>query len=193
MGKGGKSSSDVINNTTNTSGTSAISGDNLGVVISGVNGNVGNISVTDHGSVKAASEIAKAALQSNSDAMSQAVGLGSDALKSNERVVDQSLDFGRDALDGAFDFGKVALAENSAVSKNAMDNMRHNAEDTTAAIKQMAQQSGETARAALAMADGTAARSQTGSSGDMTKTVKYIAVAVGVSAVALAVAKGVSK
>ena len=64
--------------------------------------------------------------------------------------------------------------------------MRQNSADTTAAVKAMAIQSGENARAALAMAENTASRSQTGSAGEMSKVAIAVAVACGIGMVAMA-------
>ncbi|KKZ05237.1 chemotaxis protein, partial [Vibrio parahaemolyticus] len=46
-----KSKSSNTSNTTNVSGQNAISGDNLGVAISGVNNSTINTTMTDHGAV----------------------------------------------------------------------------------------------------------------------------------------------
>ncbi|AIW16284.1 hypothetical protein VITU102760_12225 [Vibrio tubiashii] len=201
MGKGGSSSSSNTTNTTNTNGTSAISGDNLGVVISGVNGNVGNITVTDHGAMNTAESIAKSAVASNASAMKEASDLGKEAIKSNENVTKEALksnesvskkalDTGFESLKESLGFGSEALKENSAVNQVAMDNMRRNSEDSINAVKAMAAQSGLNAREALHMAEKTAQRSQTGNSGDMTKVVIAVAGAFGIAAVAFAVTRG---
>ena len=55
MGGGGKSSSNTSTTNTSVSGQTGIEGDNLGVAVSGVNGNVDIVS-TDHGAVKGAFE-----------------------------------------------------------------------------------------------------------------------------------------
>ena len=57
MGKGGSSNSTNTTTTTNVSGTNAVSGDNLGVLLSGVNGSTVNIKATDHGAVRAAATV----------------------------------------------------------------------------------------------------------------------------------------
>ncbi|MCZ8497664.1 hypothetical protein O9929_01425 [Vibrio lentus] len=78
--------------------------------------------------------------------------------------------------------------ENSRrTSEKALDNMRSNSVDTTSAIKStMAAQSGENARAALAAAENTASRSQTGSSGDISKVAIAVAAAFAIAGVAFA-------
>ncbi len=48
---GGKSSSSNKTSTKNTSSQNAISGDNLGVALSGIEGSTINATVTDHGSI----------------------------------------------------------------------------------------------------------------------------------------------
>jgi len=256
MGGGGRTESTNQTTNTNTSGSSAISGDNLGTVLSGVNNSSVNINSTDHGAVKSAGEIAKAALLSNQFAMKEASNLGAKAIDENGKSLGKALDFGKDALNFGEDALKEssktmreAMAENGAVSrgamdsvsknaiyalkensdvskkamdhtmsslkknseinkramdsmskttlyslkengnvnKRAMDNMQKNSANTTAAVKAMAAQSGENARAALAMAENTASRSQIGAAGEMSKVAIAVAIALslGVAIVAI--------
>lgn len=58
-----KSKSSNTSNTTNVSGQNAISGDNLGVAISGVNNSTINTTMTDHGAVNAAMELGEQAFE----------------------------------------------------------------------------------------------------------------------------------
>ena len=116
MGKGGSSSSRSSTQNTNVNGTSAISGDNLGVVLSGINGSSINVTATDHGATKAAENIAKAAMASNTE-----------AIKSNERVIDKSFDFGEKSLNAvsktnseAIDAMKVLAAQSSENTRTAL-------------------------------------------------------------------------
>ncbi|QUM91217.1 hypothetical protein HWV03_21850 [Moritella sp. 36] len=238
MGGGGRTESTNQTTNTNTSGSSAISGDNLGTVLSGVNNSSVNINSTDHGAVKSAGEIAKAALLSNQFAMKEASNLGAKAIDENGKSLGKALDFGKDALNfgedalkessktmreamaenGAVSRGAMdsvsknaiyalkensdvnkramdnmskntiySLKENSNVNKRAMDNMQKNSANTTAAVKAMAAQSGENARAALAMAENTASRSQIGAAGEMSKVAIAVAIALslGVAIVAI--------
>lgn len=62
---GGSSSSSSTSNTTNTntSGSAAVSGDNTGTIISGVNNSTINTTVTDHGAINAAGEAINNALE----------------------------------------------------------------------------------------------------------------------------------
>lgn len=167
MGGGGSSSSENKTQTTNTNGTSAVSGDNLGVMISGVNGNIGSVTMTDHGSTKAAENIAKEAIASNTEAMKQAGNLGSEALKANEKAVEHSLNFGEKSLD--------------AVSKTNSEAIE--------AVKALAAQSSENTRTALKVAEMAKTHEQTGTAPQMTKVALGVSGALAVGMVALAWSK----
>ncbi|HHP0488392.1 TPA: chemotaxis protein [Vibrio harveyi] len=71
---GGKSSSSNKTSTKNTSSQNAISGDNLGVALSGIEGSTINATVTDHGSVAKSFEFA-------GDALDESLKLANGALK----------------------------------------------------------------------------------------------------------------
>ncbi|APP05809.1 chemotaxis protein [Vibrio harveyi] len=71
---GGKSSSSNKTSTKNTSSQNAISGDNLGVALSGIEGSTINATVTDHGSVAKSFEFA-------GDALDESLSLANGALK----------------------------------------------------------------------------------------------------------------
>ncbi|WP_172561246.1 chemotaxis protein [Vibrio parahaemolyticus] len=71
---GGKSSSSNKTSTKNTSSQNAISGDNLGVALSGIEGSTINATVTDHGSVKKSFNFA-------GDALDESLSLANGALK----------------------------------------------------------------------------------------------------------------
>lgn len=212
MGGGGSTQSSNKTTNTNTSGSSAISGDNLGTVLTGVNiakGSSLNIMATDHGAVKSAGDIAKAALLSNTAAMKEASDLGSKAIDANTETLGAAFDFGRDALKESSNTAQKAMAENGAVSrsamdsmskntiyslkensdvnKRAMDNMQKNSESSMSAVKAMASQSGENARAALVMAENTASRSQIGAAGEMSKVAIAVAVVLGVGFTVMAI------
>ncbi|MEH0690144.1 hypothetical protein H4F17_13895 [Vibrio cholerae] len=167
MGGGGSSSSKNTTQTTNTNGTSAVSGDNLGVMISGVNGNIGSVTMTDHGSTKAAENIAKEAIASNTEAMKQAGNLGSEALKANEKAVEHSLNFGEKSLDA------VSQTNSEAIE----------------AVKALAAQSSENTRTALKVAEMAKTHEQTGTAPQMTKVALGVSGALAVGMVALAWSK----
>ncbi|WP_070964740.1 hypothetical protein [Vibrio sonorensis] len=167
MGGGGSSSSANTTETTNTNGTSAVSGDNLGVMISGVNGNIGSVTMTDHGSTKAAENIAKEAIASNTEAMKQAGNLGSEALKANEKAVEHSLNFGEKSLDA------VSQTNSEAIE----------------AVKALAAQSSENTRTALKVAEMAKTHEQTGTAPQMTKVALGVSGALAVGMVALAWSK----
>ncbi|EMA2438106.1 chemotaxis protein [Vibrio parahaemolyticus] len=71
---GGKSSSSNKTSTKNTSSQNAISGDNLGVALSGIEGSTINATVTDHGSVEKSFNFA-------GDALDESLSLANGALK----------------------------------------------------------------------------------------------------------------
>ncbi|WP_050925317.1 hypothetical protein, partial [Vibrio harveyi] len=71
---GGKSSSSNKTSTKNTSSQNAISGDNLGVALSGIEGSTINATVTDHGSIEKSFNFA-------GDALDESLKLANGALK----------------------------------------------------------------------------------------------------------------
>ncbi|CAM3990643.1 hypothetical protein VA7868_04612 [Vibrio aerogenes CECT 7868] len=224
-------SASTVNNT-NTSGQTSVGGDNLGVLLSGVNDSTINATMTDHNAIKAASEIAAQAIKGNVSAVSDALSsnnkttkeafdfgnhsleFGKDALKTSQKAMKESLGFGRDALaasqattkaalqsnestlkralstaqesfSDALDFGTASAKRQTETAKEAMQSLRKNNEDTISAVRSMASQSNQTAKAALTLADGASQRSQTGSSSDMMKVTIAIAVVLGVAMVAM--------
>ena len=166
MGKGGSSSSSNTTQTTNVSGTNAVSGDNLGVLLSGVNGSTVNVTATDHGAVKSSLEF------------------GRDALKSNEHAVDKALKMGGDSVTKALNFGEESMKNAMGVSRESLDKMESTSLGAINAVKSMAAQSNENARTAIAMADKAKAHEQTGNTPEMTKVVY---AALGVTVIGLAV------
>ncbi|NOH31383.1 hypothetical protein F0244_25005, partial [Vibrio mediterranei] len=64
-GGGGSSKSSNQTHNTNVSGTNAVSGDNLGVLVSGINNSTIKATMTDHGAIDTASKLASKALESN--------------------------------------------------------------------------------------------------------------------------------
>ncbi|MGF1748238.1 chemotaxis protein [Vibrio cionasavignyae] len=71
---GGSSSSKSSSNTTNVSGQNAISGDNLGTAISGVNNSTISVTATDYGAIDKSYEFAGQALDETMDFAGQALG-----------------------------------------------------------------------------------------------------------------------
>ena len=109
MGGGGRSSSSSRTVTTNVNGTSAVSGDNLGVMLSGVNGNIGSITATDHGAVNAAKNIAESALASNNEAM-----------QTNERITNKSIEAVSATNSEAIEAVKSLAAQSSENTRTAL-------------------------------------------------------------------------
>ncbi|HHX8453899.1 TPA: chemotaxis protein [Vibrio diabolicus] len=109
-----KSKSSNTSNTTNVSGQNAISGDNLGVAISGVNNSTINTTMTDHGAVNAAMELGEQALE-----------FGGEMLNSNERIsleaMDTTHDIAETAIDEVADFAGDSLATYASTNSENLD------------------------------------------------------------------------
>ncbi|WP_203345438.1 chemotaxis protein [Vibrio alginolyticus] len=109
-----KSKSSNTSNTTNVSGQNAISGDNLGVAISGVNNSTINTTMTDHGAVNAAMELGE-----------QAFEFGGEMLNSNERIsleaMDTTHDIAETAIDEVADFTGDSLATYASTNSENLD------------------------------------------------------------------------
>ena len=109
-----KSKSSNTSNTTNVSGQNAISGDNLGVAISGVNNSTINTTMTDHGAVNAAMELGE-----------QAFEFGGEMLNSNERIsleaMDTTHDIAETAIDEVADFAGDSLATYASSNSENLD------------------------------------------------------------------------
>ncbi|MCR9323961.1 chemotaxis protein [Vibrio alginolyticus] len=109
-----KSKSSNTSNTTNVSGQNAISGDNLGVAISGVNNSTINTTMTDHGAVNAAMELGE-----------QAFEFGGEMLNSNERIsleaMDTTHDIAETAIDEVTDFAGDSLATYASTNSENLD------------------------------------------------------------------------
>ncbi|EPA0546770.1 chemotaxis protein [Vibrio alginolyticus] len=109
-----KSKSSNTSNTTNVSGQNAISGDNLGVAISGVNNSTINTTMTDHGAVNAVMELGE-----------QAFEFGGEMLNSNERIsleaMDTTHDIAETAIDEVADFAGDSLATYASTNSENLD------------------------------------------------------------------------
>ncbi|KMV29076.1 hypothetical protein AB733_20070 [Photobacterium swingsii] len=96
MGGSSRSSNktkNVTNTTTtthNTSGTAGVSGDNTGVVLSGVSNSSVNVSLTDHGAVTKAGELAELALTSNAEVSKSALDKTAEVSKNAIKSVSDS-------------------------------------------------------------------------------------------------------
>ncbi|TYZ35479.1 chemotaxis protein [Vibrio alginolyticus] len=113
-----KSKSSNTSNTTNVSGQNAISGDNLGVAISGVNNSNINTTMTDHGAVNAAMELGEKAFD-------EAFAFGGEMLNSNERIsleaMDTTHDIAETAIDEVADFAGDSLATYASTNSENLD------------------------------------------------------------------------
>lgn len=85
---GGKSKSSNKTQTTNVSGQNAISGDNLGTAISGVNGSTINVTATDHGAVDAGLALGQ-----------EAFALGGEIIESAENMHQTNTNFAEGVLE----------------------------------------------------------------------------------------------
>lgn len=132
---GGKSSSKSTTNntytTTNVSGTSAASGDNNGLQLSGVNKSTINATITDHGAVnKALTEMFNVTDEAL-DFGGEALDFGEVALTKNENIIDKALNFASKASNGALDVAKnLSLDSDAATARETNKNMMY----TTVAI-----------------------------------------------------------
>ncbi|CAH8208490.1 chemotaxis protein [Vibrio aestuarianus] len=104
---GGKSSSSNQTKTTNVSGQNAISGDNLGTAISGINNSTLNVTATDYGSVNKALDL-------GGELVEQTGRMFNDALKYAGGVNKDSLDFASEVNQGSLDFAENALEDMSS-------------------------------------------------------------------------------
>ncbi|PSU34670.1 chemotaxis protein [Photobacterium lutimaris] len=136
----GRSKSKKSSNTTNVSGTAAASGDNNGVMLSGVNDSSINVNMTDHGAMEQAAELGELALTSNVKVTTEALDSNTQVTKAalgmGERTVDKALDFGKDAIDEAMNFGRDSL---EGALQFGGDAMQLNAEISNNAIEEVSQ------------------------------------------------------
>lgn len=152
---GGSSTSASTNQsnteTTNVSGSAAASGDNLGLMISGVNDADINLQMTDLGAMAIAGDMAE-----------EALGL-------SNNVVTTSLNFANNAINDALSFGDETVDANATLSQYAIDS-----------ITSMAGQQSEATKAAIAMAEASKAREQTGENDSNNELLKNISLMVGI-------------
>lgn len=189
MGGGGSSSSSNTTNTTNISGTNAVSGDNLGVLLSGVSGSNITVTATDHGAVKGARDATEKALSVGRENVKDSLDFGRDALKSNENAVNEALKMGGESVTKALGFGEESMKNAMSVSRDSLDKMENTSTGAINAVKSMAAQSNENARTAIAMADRAKTHEQIGSAPEMSKVALAVVGVLGLGAVAV-IAKG---
>ncbi|MCF8779934.1 chemotaxis protein [Vibrio sp. IRLE0018] len=100
---GGKSKSSNTTNSTNVSGQNAISGDNLGTAISGVNNSTINVTATDHGAIDKAFELGGELINQSGEMFDSAIGfagqVNKDSLSFASTVNRDSLQFAENALE----------------------------------------------------------------------------------------------
>ncbi|WP_028025580.1 hypothetical protein [Enterovibrio calviensis] len=192
---GGKSSSSsssqTITQTTNVSGSAAASGDNLGVMISGVNESDINLTVTDHGALKVASGMADEAFHLSGLALKANEGAVKDSLEASTKTFNRAFEFGEDALtnslkasaatvDKAFDFSNGTLENALAFGAASMEESTANSQHAIDTIKAIASQQTETTKSAIALADGAKAREQTGDTESNNDLLKNVSLMVGI-------------
>ncbi|MDN3697780.1 chemotaxis protein [Vibrio cortegadensis] len=108
---GGKSKSSNKTQTTNVSGQNAISGDNLGTAISGVNDSTINVTATDHGAIQAAenmheinTDFASGVLEeyssSNSENLQMMAGLAGNQATQNTKNINAMMELAKFNKDG---------------------------------------------------------------------------------------------
>ncbi|WP_456296848.1 chemotaxis protein [Vibrio sp. AK197] len=102
---GGKSSSKNQTTSTNVSGQNAISGDNLGTAISGVNNSTLNVTATDYGSV------------------SKALDLGGEIVEQSGQMFDNALSYAGQVNQDSLDFADNALEDITASNSENLQMM----------------------------------------------------------------------
>ncbi|SBO09483.1 hypothetical protein VME0621_01582 [Vibrio mediterranei] len=102
---GGSSSSRNSTSTKNTSSQNAISGDNLGVALSGIEGSTINATVTDHGSVGKSFDFA-------GDALDESYEFAKGAMSESLNLVDQNTENSMKFASGALDKFSSSNSEN---------------------------------------------------------------------------------
>lgn len=117
---GGKSSSknSTTNNSQNNSSQVGVSGDNEGIILSGLQDS--SVVLTDHGAVQAGADVAGKALESNADVLNDAFKFGAGTVGEALDFGESSLDFGEKALDSAFDFSEKSLTEAYGFGEDAL-------------------------------------------------------------------------
>ncbi|NOH21454.1 hypothetical protein [Vibrio cyclitrophicus] len=153
-----KSNAKTITTTTNKSNSQGIGGDNNGFALSGIENSDINLSMTDHGAMAVAGQTAE-----------EAFNFGHNTLDFASGTVDASFNFGESALEETLSFGESALGANADLSEHAIDS-----------IKSMAGQQTETTKAAIAMANASKAREQTGENESNNELLKNVSLMVGI-------------
>lgn len=170
---GGKSSSKsdakTVTTTTNKSNSQGIGGDNNGFALSGIENSDINLSMTDHGAMAVAGEMAE-----------EAFNFGTDTLDFAANNVNDSFRFGENALEGALSFGESALEANAGLSEYTIGANTSLSEHAIDSIKSMAGQQTETTKAAIAMANAAKGREQTGENESNNELLKNISLMVGI-------------
>jgi len=113
---GGKSKSSNSTTTSNNSGQNAISGDNLGTAISGVNNSTLNVTATDHGAIEAAGNLAELS-------MTTLGSVSNNALEQMGDVSKGAFELSKDATQKVADFSKDALKQYSASNSENLSMM----------------------------------------------------------------------
>ncbi|WP_432459403.1 hypothetical protein [Agarivorans sp. QJM3NY_25] len=110
---GSKSSSSQASNSTNTSLSQAIQGNNEGVVLSG-DGNVLEMTTTDMGAMNAAKEITEQGVSMVGD-------LASSVTENNRLALQESGDLARDMLSTTVGAVDAAMSDNTSLANNAIN------------------------------------------------------------------------
>ncbi|MFA0130426.1 hypothetical protein, partial [Vibrio sp. 10N.261.46.C5] len=164
-----KSNAKTITTTTNKSNSQGIGGDNNGFALSGIENSDINLSMTDHGAMAVAGKTAE-----------EAFHFGNNALDLASETVDTTLSFGESALEEALSFGESALGTNADLSEYAIGANTNLSEHAIDSIKSMAGQQTETTKAAIAMANASKAREQTGENESNNELLKNVSLMVGI-------------
>lgn len=153
MGGKSKSSNSTATTTTAVDGTAAAQGDNNGVQLSGVNGNV-NLTTTDQGAVKASLDFAgkvATGLQASTDKTIKAVSDASDrVVRSNTEIAGKSIsaqtELSKSVIKSNNDLTENVLKNNSNLIKESFDNNQDIYQAALSTVNSAASQTAQNAK-----------------------------------------------
>ena len=113
---GGKSSSSnsTTDNSQNNSSQVGVSGDNDGIILSGIQDS--SVVLTDHGATAAAANVANNAVSVSGDMLEN-------ALKFSSGTVSEAFDFGESSMSEAFNFSENTVNEALGFGESALDSI----------------------------------------------------------------------
>ncbi len=191
----------ITDNTKNVSGVASAE-ENYGTILSGVNDSTIHVVNTDYGALNLANNLASNALSSNSKALDSALGfagnvvgssnkLANNALLSNTAVTENALGFAGGTVGAALEsntavtesalgfaggtVGAVLESNNSAL-EGALESNVITSNNAMTILSAMAGQQSATTQSAIAMANASKAREQTGATESDNNTIKTVSM-----------------